>query len=208
MFCKALVRFVFERLVQRPPPGGPLGLLEEAEAMAAAQATAAAAAADRPDEPAGAVAAAFGSARESASAPRADLASVPAGRAAPAAAAGGGVGGSGEAAPLRSSVEDLVSVLTALRLLLDAHPRLLGLLASASASAPLAACVGPAALLTGGRGWCGVWTASVGRVQTGDRAAAEGQSGQGDEEGKAKGGTRARLLEVIAATVAAHREWC
>lgn len=110
-FCKALVTFLYQHLIEHPPPGGLIALLQPQPS------------APPPPSP---------SASPSASA---------------SASASPTASPSKAGAPL--IVDQLVQVLRALLLLLDAEPPLMGLLASPSAVAPIAACLHPAALLMG-----------------------------------------------------------
>ncbi|GAX72903.1 hypothetical protein CEUSTIGMA_g358.t1 [Chlamydomonas eustigma] len=110
-FCKALVTFLYERLIETPPEGGLLQLLRQM-------------AEQTPSSSMGGVAG------------QQDNVTRETGLAA--------LGAAGQ-----SLVSHLRQVLQALGLLLQSDARLLGLVASTSAIAPIAACMQPAALLTG-----------------------------------------------------------
>ena len=108
-FCKALVTFLYQHLVEHPPPGGLIALLQPEPS-----------APPPPSPSASPSASASASASPTASPSKAGVPLI---------------------------VDQLVQVLRALLLLLDAEPPLMGLLASPSAVAPIAACLHPAALL-------------------------------------------------------------
>ena len=122
-FCKALVSFLFDRLLDRRSPGDG-GLLASIRAAASADAASGDSAAERTAAVTAAVTAVTASTPSSPPA----------------------------APPLSVLVSELTSVLRALDLLLEGDPRLLGLLAVPAALAPIAACLQPAAELTGEEG--------------------------------------------------------